>query len=81
MATANIIITLKNTVADPQGLTVKHGLESLGFNNIADVRMGKFVRITLNEKNKAKADACIKEMCQKLLANPIIEEYSVEIKE
>lgn len=80
MLTAEIKITLKKTVADPQGITVKHGLDALGFDSVSEVRMGKLIRLSLNETNKAKAEAQVKEMCQKLLSNPIIEEFSVEIK-
>ncbi len=80
MYTAEVKITLKKTVADPQGLTVKHALESLGFKDIAGVRMGKFIILQLNAKDEAKAKAEAAEMSQKLLANPIIEDYSVEVK-
>ena len=79
MFEAQIKITLKKTVADPQGLTVKHALESLGFNGIAGVRMGKYIIVQLNAKDKDKAAAEAKEMCNKLLANPIIEDYSIEV--
>jgi len=80
MLFAEIKITLKKTVADPQGITVKHGLDALGFDSVAEVRMGKLIRLSLNETDKIKAEAQVKEMCQKLLSNPIIEEFSVEIK-
>lgn len=80
MFTAEIKITLKKTVADPQGLTIKHALESLGQSGIEEVRMGKFIIVKLEAKDQAQAQAKVEEMCQKLLANPIIEEYSVEIK-
>ena len=80
MFEAQIKITLKQTVADPQGLTIKHALESLGSSGIEEVRMGKFIIVKLTAKDKAQAEAQVKEMCQKLLANPIIEEFSFEIK-
>jgi len=79
--TAEIYITLKKTVSDPQGLTVKHALESLGYKDLADVRMGKLVVIRLSYKDRKKAEREINEMCGKLLANPIIEEYRFKIKE
>lgn len=79
MFEAQIKITLKKTVADPQGLTVKHALESLGFAGIGTVRMGKFITIQLDAKEKEKAEAKVKDMCSKLLANPIIEDFSFEI--
>jgi len=81
MLKAQIYITLKRTVADPQGLTIKHALESLGYHDLADVRMGKLVIIKLNFKDKKRAEKEINEMCKKLLANPIIEDYSFNIKE
>ncbi len=79
MFEAQVKITLKKTVADPQGLTVKHALESLGFKGISGVRMGKFVIIQLDSKDKAEAEAEAREMCAKLLANPIIEDFSLEV--
>jgi len=81
MLKAQIYITLKRTVADPQGLTIKHALESLGYNDLADVRMGKLVVIKLNFKDRKRAEKEINEMCKKLLANPIIEDYHFKIKE
>lgn len=81
MLKAEINITLKSTVADPQGLTVKHALESLGYKELADVRMGKLVIVKLNLKDRKRAGEKVKEMCKKLLANPIIEDYSFSIKE
>lgn len=80
MFEAQVNITLKKTVADPQGLTVKHALESLAFKGVNEVRMGKFILIKLEAKDKAKAEAEAKEMCQKLLANPIIEDFTFEVK-
>lgn len=76
-----IYITLKKTVSDPQGLTIKHALESLGYQNLEDVRVGKLITIKLNSKNKKEAGQKLDEMCRKLLANPIIEDYSFKIKE
>ena len=78
---AEIYITLKRTVAYPQGLTIKHALESLGYKDLADVRIGKLVIIKLNLKDKKRAEQRINEMCKKLLANPIIEDYYFKIKE
>ncbi len=80
MLKAEINITFKRTVADPQGQTVKHALESLGYKDLADVRIGKLVVIKLNFKNKKRAEQEIDEMCKKLLANPIIEDYTFQIK-
>lgn len=79
MFEAQVKITLKKTVADPQGLTVKHALESFGFGGINAVRMGKFITLKLDAKDQAEAQEKAQAMCQKLLANPIIEDYSVEV--
>jgi len=81
MLKAEINITLKRTVADPQGLTIKHALESLGYKDLANVRIGKLVVIKLNSKDKKRAEREINEMCKELLANPIIEDYHFKIKE
>lgn len=75
-----IYVTLKKTVADPQGLSIKHALESLGYKDLADVRMGKMVVVKLNYEDKNRAEKEINEMCKKLLANPIIEEYRFKIE-
>lgn len=81
MLKAKINITLKTTVADPQGLTVKHALESLGYKGLVDVRMGKLVVIKLDAKDKKAAKQQVEQMCKKLLANPIIEDYNFSIEE
>ncbi len=79
MIKAKVYITLKRTVADPQGLTIKHALESLGYQKIKDMRMGKLISIELDIDNKKDAERLLNEMCRKLLANPIIEDYSFKI--
>ena len=79
---AKIYITLKKTVADPQGLVIKHALESLGYQKmIKDVRIGKLVTMELDIKDIKKAKEKVDQMCKKLLANPIIEDYKFQIKE
>jgi phosphoribosylformylglycinamidine synthase subunit PurS len=81
MLKAKVYISLKKTVADPQGLTVKHALDSLGYKEAEKVRMGKFITIDLNIKDKKLAEKKIDEMCKKLLANTIIEDYSFKVDE
>ncbi len=81
MFEAQINITLKRTVADPQGQTIRHALESLGYKGLVNVRIGKSVTIKLNSKNKKIAEQEIDQMCKKLLANPIIEDYHFKISE
>jgi len=79
MLKAEIYVTLKETVVDPQGKTVRHALEAIGYKNLAEVRLGKLVAIKLNYQDKKRAAEEIEGMCKKLLANPIIEDYSYKI--
>ncbi len=81
MFEAKIYITFKEGVVDPQGITIKGALESLGYKGISDVRMGKYIQMKLNTQDKEKAESDLKEMCVKLLANPVIEDYRYEIGE
>lgn len=72
---------LKKGIFDPQGRAVQNGLESIGFDNVKSVRVGKQIEIALDTDDKASADASVHEMCDKMLANPVVESYSFEIKE
>ena len=72
MFLARIYITLKPTVNDPQGLTVKGGLHTLGFNNVKSVRVGKYMEVRIDAGDAAGAGEQVNEMCRKLLANPVI---------
>jgi phosphoribosylformylglycinamidine synthase PurS subunit len=81
MFEARIHVTLKKSVLDPQGDTVKSGLASLGFSTVHDCRIGKFMVLRLNETDATAAKARVDEMCRKLLANPVIEEYVFQISE
>lgn len=76
---ARITVTLKNGVLDPQGKAIEHALSAMGFGGIGQVRQGKVFDIELAESDKAKAEADLKAMCDKLLANTVIENYAVEI--
>ncbi|MBI4972740.1 MAG: phosphoribosylformylglycinamidine synthase subunit PurS [Candidatus Omnitrophica bacterium] len=80
MLKAEIYITLKETVVDPQGKTLKHALEAIGYKGLEEVRMGKLVVLKLDYQDKKKLAGDIEGMCKKLLANPIIENYSYKIK-
>jgi len=77
---ARVFVTLKNGVLDPQGKAIGHALNNLGFGSVGDVRQGKVIDIELEEKDQAKAKADLKDMCEKLLANTIIEKYEIELK-
>jgi len=74
-------VTLKNGVLDPQGKAIEHALGALGFAGVEQVRQGKFLELTLAETDKEKARAQVTEMCEKLLANTVIENYTVEIED
>ena len=78
---AKVHVTLKQGVLDPQGKAVQHALEALGFGGVAGVRQGKFIELELTETDPEKARAEVEEMCKKLLANTVIEDYRVEIGE
>jgi len=79
MFLARIYVTLKPTVNDPQGLTIKGALHSLSFAEVDSVRAGKYMEVRLEAKDKKTAEKQVGEMCSKLLANPVIEEYRFEI--
>jgi len=72
-------ITLKNGVLDPQGKAIAHALGTLGFDGVKDVRQGKFIEIELSETDPAKARARAEDMCARLLANTVIEDYAVDV--
>ena len=72
-----IIITLKESVLDPQGKVVQQALNGMGFKNVNEVRQGKFFEINIDEKDQKKAEEQADEMCKKLLANLVIEDYKI----
>jgi len=75
-----IFISFKEGVLDPQGKAVERSLHSLGYEEVRDVRMGKYLEIELEGSSRAAAEARVREMCDKLLANPVIEDYRFEIE-
>ena len=77
--TATVNVFLKDGVLDPQGKAAHHALDSLGFAGISDIRIGKQIIIKLDTIDKAKAEDEVKEMCEKLLANTVIEDYAIVI--
>jgi phosphoribosylformylglycinamidine synthase subunit PurS len=76
---ARVHISLKNGVLDPQGKAISNSLHGLGFESVLDVRQGKTIELDLTEMNKETAEAEIDKMCQQLLANTVIENYSIEL--
>ena len=76
-----IFVTLKNGILDPQGRAIQQSLQTLGFSTVEEVRIGKFMELDLNETDTTSAENKIKSMCEKLLANTVIEDYRYEIFE
>ena len=79
MYLAKIKITLKKSILDPQGKTIEHSLHSLGYKNVKDTRIGKFIELNLDVSGEREAKKITDEVCKKLLANPVMEDYQFEI--
>ena len=77
---ARVFVTLKNGVLDPQGKAIGHALNGLGFPAVGEVRQGKVIDLELSETDAEKAKTAVKAMCEKLLANTVIEKYEIELK-
>lgn len=77
---AKVFITLKNGVLDPQGRAIQGALGNLDFSGVHEVRQGKFIEIDLAESDKKKAEESVKKMCEKLLANTVVEDYRVVVE-
>ena len=80
MMKAKVYVTLKPGLLDPQGKAIKSALDALGFRGVTDVRMGKYLEIALNHSKATIAKRDVERMCQKLLANAVVETYRVEIR-
>ena len=78
---ARVYVTLKRGILDPQGQAVLHALGSLGYSGVKDVRVGKLIELELETRDRSKAEADLKTMGERLLANPVIEDYRFEILE
>ncbi len=81
MYLARVYVTLKTTVNDPQGLTIRGALHSLGFADVESVRAGKYLEVRIDAGDRKMAEKQLTEMCRKLLANPVIEDYRFELEE
>lgn len=77
---ATVYVTVKENVLDPQGKAVRSSLHSLGFDEVGEVRIGKYMELTLDTNDKAVAEERVRTMCEKLLANTVIEDYRFELK-
>jgi len=80
MFKVKVYITLRESVLDPQGSAVKSALHSMDYNEVQDVRIGKYMELTI-EKSDRDLDTAVREMCEKLLANTVIEDFSYEVQE
>jgi phosphoribosylformylglycinamidine synthase len=78
---ARVYVTPKRGILDPQGKAVQHSLHALGFGEVADVRVGKYVELQLHDVEPAAAGKRVREMCERLLANGVIEDYRIELDE
>jgi phosphoribosylformylglycinamidine synthase subunit PurS len=78
---AKIKITLRKSILDVQGKAVQHALESLGYSDVSSVRIGKYIELELDDKTLAAAKKSAEEACQKLLANSVMEDYSVDVEQ
>jgi phosphoribosylformylglycinamidine synthase len=76
---ARVRVTLKAGVLDPQGKAIEHALGALGFEGVDEVRQGKLIELELAESDPARARERVQAMCDKLLANPVIEDYAIEL--
>jgi len=76
---SRIKITLRKSILDPQGKAVEHSIESLGYKNIKDTRIGKYIELTIDSASEAEASKTTDEVCKKLLSNPVIEDYEFEV--
>ena len=72
-----VIVTLKNGVLDPQGKAIQQTLNGMSFSNLEEIRQGKFFEININERDETKAKSQVEDMCKKLLANLVIEDYKI----
>ena len=81
MYLARIYVTLKAAVNDPQGQTVLGSLKHMGFAEVDDVRVGKYLEVRVDEAQRSRAEARVADMCNKLLSNPVIEEFRFELEE
>jgi phosphoribosylformylglycinamidine synthase len=77
---ARITVTLKNGVLDPQGKAIEHALVGLGFGGVDEARQGKLIELDLQDSDMESARARVTEMCEKLLANTVIENYAIELE-
>ena len=77
---AKIKVTLRQSILDVQGKAVEHALTNLGYDSVESARIGKYIEVTINEADRGQAERVGNEICQKLLSNPVMENYSLELE-
>lgn len=80
MIKATVYVTIKQSVLDPQGVAVQGALHSMGFEEVSSVRIGKYMELKLDTTDRNEAEARVKAMCEKLLANTVVEDYRFELE-
>jgi len=78
---AKIQVTLKKSVLDPQGVAVEKALKTLNYSNVGDVRVGKYLEVSVEGKDREEVEGQVRDMCDRLLTNPVIEDYTFEVTE
>lgn len=78
--TANVVIKLRESILDPQGKTIENSLKSIGFNAILETRIGKFIELKIDAENEEDARIIVENACEKLLANPVMENYNYTLE-
>ena len=78
---SKILVTLRQSILDPQGKAVEHGTHSLGYERVRNVRIGKFVELNVDAKDRQEAENITREVSEKLLANPVMEDFSITVEE
>ena len=81
MIKANVIVKLKSAVHDPQGETISRALDGMGYANVGSVRQGKFFELTLDVSSKEEAETLARELAEKVLSNPVLEVFDVEVQD
>ncbi|MBI4417325.1 MAG: phosphoribosylformylglycinamidine synthase subunit PurS [Ignavibacteriales bacterium] len=80
MFKAKITVTLRSSILDPQGKAVEHGLHSLGYQSVSHVRIGKHIELSVGVDSKAEAERIVREACERLLSNPVMEDFSFTLE-
>jgi phosphoribosylformylglycinamidine synthase PurS subunit len=78
---AKIIVTPRKSILDPQGKTIQHSLQSLGLSQVQSVRMGKYIEMRIEAEDRERAETLAKQACERLLANPVMEDFSLTVEE